>query len=344
MVTLWFRHAFSFILSLLIALYLIPLLINAAKRLHLLDKPDGKIKVHKEPVPFFGGIAMYIAFIATLALVYPFENSILWLLLSVTLLLFIGLVDDFKALMPGQKFFGQIFAVLCLLKGGFSLKTVFFSSSWNLILSGFWTISVINAFNLIDVMDGLTTTVALTAGTTFFIIALMLKQYAVSLLLLAFLGPLVAFLYYNKPPAKIYLGDNGSMFIGGFLAAIPLLFQWSNQNFEAYYTPVIILGIPLIEVFFLIIIRTYLGIPFYQGSPHHFSIYLLKKGMSKKGVLLFTLFAGLLLSSTAFLHFEYNFSFLTLFGIAIVCLVLWSGFIFGPGNFLPMVRSHIKKS
>lgn len=346
MVTLIFRHIFSFVFSTLIAFYVLPLVIKAAKRLRLLDKPDGTIKVHKEPIPFFGGMAIYIAFITTLALAYPFENTILWLLLGVTLLLFIGLIDDCKALMPGQKFFGQTIAVLCFLKGGFSLKTTFFSSSLNLFFSSFWMLTVINAFNLIDVMDGLTATVALTAGTTFFIIALMLKQHAVSVLLLAFLGPLVAFFYYNRPPAKIYLGDSGSMFIGGFLAAIPMLFSWSSQNFESYYTPVIILGIPLLEVFFLVVIRTYLGIPFYKGSPHHFSIYLMKKGMSKYGILAFTALTGICLSLIALAHFEINFSLTLLMMMGCAFIMFWSLLIFSSWIYFKKskIETHVKLS
>jgi len=296
-----FKHVFAFIFSFLMSLYLIPIIIRATKRLGLLDVPDGNLKVHKSPVPYFGGLAVFLGFIATLALVYPFENRVLWLLLGTTMLLFVGLIDDLKVLRPGQKFFGQLLAVLCFLKGGFSLKTNFFSSPLNLGLSAFWMLSVINAFNLVDVMDGLSSTIAIVATTSLFTIALIFEQYTVSLLLAAFLGPLIAFFWYNKPPARIYLGDTGSMFIGGFLAAVPMLFAWSNQSFIAYYAPVIILGIPLLEVFFLVVIRTYLGIPFYRGSPHHFSIYLQKKGWSKWKVLGFTAIMGVILSSLAFL-------------------------------------------
>ena len=328
MQALIFRHAFSIVFSFLLVYYLIPLLVRSARQLGFLDQPDGKIKVHKTPIPFFGGLAIYCGFIATLGLAYPFANHILWLLLGSTLLLFLGLIDDLKVLKPGQKFFGQIFAVLCFLKGGFSLKTVFFSSGLNLFLSAFWMLSVINAFNLVDVMDGLSSVIALIAATSFFVIALLFGQHEVSLLLATFIGALLAFFWYNKPAAKIYLGDAGSMFLGGFLSALPLLLKWSAFSFDAYYAPAIILGVPLVEVFFLIIIRTRLGIPFYKGSPHHFCIYLQNKGWSKWKVLGFTALMGMMLSGIAFLYLFQKISFLGLIVSGALFLALWSYCVF----------------
>lgn len=295
------RHLFAGSFSFLLGFYVVPLVMKIARRYNVLDVPDGNIKCHKAPTPYLGGIAVYVAFIATLALAYPFENKILWLLLGSTCLLFVGLVDDLHVLKPGQKFFGQVFAVLCFLKGGVALKTVFFSSFFNMACSAFWMLSIINAFNLIDVMDGLSSLVALVAASSFLCIALMFQLYSISLLLLAFIGAFLAFFLYNKPPAKIYLGDAGAMFAGGFLSAIPLLFPWSAQSLDAYYTPVVILAIPIIEICSLIVIRTRLGIPFYRGSPHHFAIYLQNKGWRKYHVLFFSLIMGLVFSTIAFL-------------------------------------------
>ncbi|MBD3231207.1 hypothetical protein GF322_00940 [Candidatus Dependentiae bacterium] len=322
------RYFFSFIFSTLLAIYLIPVLIKTAFKFNILDVPDGKIKKHQKAVPYLGGVSIYIPFIATLSIVYPFENQILWLFLGISLLLFVGLIDDLKILKPLQKLFGQILAVICFLKGGFSLKTNFFVVIFNVFLSGFWMLSVINAFNLVDVMDGLATVLAIIAGVSFLIISLILNLPSITILILSFLGPLFVYFFYNRPPAKIYLGDAGSMYVGGFLAAIPLLFPWSSCFFNAYYTPVIILGIPLLEVFSLVIIRTYLGIPFYKGSPHHFAIYLRNKGWSIIQVLIFTIIMSSILSAGAILFlFQFiNFNLLIILGI--LFLLIWFYFIF----------------
>jgi UDP-GlcNAc:undecaprenyl-phosphate/decaprenyl-phosphate GlcNAc-1-phosphate transferase len=324
------RHIFSFIFPFLVALYLFPLIIQAALKLDILDRPDGKIKKHEKAVPYLGGLAIYIPFIATLCIAYPFENHILWLVLGVTLLLFVGLIDDLKILKPAQKLFGQFIAVLCFLKGGFSLKTNFFSQFFNIITSTFWMLLVINAFNLVDVMDGLAASLALIAGFSFFIICLLLGQYAISILLLALLGPLLVFFLYNKPPAKIYLGDAGSLFVGGFLSAIPLLIPWSSLSFEAYYAGVIILGVPLLEVLSLIVIRTSIGIPFYRGSPHHFAIYLRKRGWTTVKILIFSGIMSLFLSCVSIL-FLFNYITLTqttICGVLFLCV--WFYFVFLP--------------
>ncbi len=322
------RHVFSFIFSFFLGFYLIPKIIKSSLRFGIMDVPDGKIKCHQAPIPYLGGVAIYLSFIATLCIVYPFENKIVWLLLGSSLLLLIGLIDDLHVLTPARKFFGQMIATGCFLKGGFSLKTEFLSSYFNLFISGFWMLSVINAFNLVDVMDGLSSLIAIVSSFSFFIIAILFKQYEVSLLLSAFLGAVLAFFIYNKPPAKIYMGDAGSMFLGGFLASVPLLFSWSSYSIDAYYAPVIILAIPLLEIFFLVLIRTSIGIPFYKGSPHHFSIYLMKKGWSKFNVLFFTMIMGFLFSVTAFLFLFKIISFSVLIFILGFLFLIWCYFVF----------------
>ncbi|MFH1461948.1 MAG: MraY family glycosyltransferase [bacterium] len=322
------RHLFCFIFPLLLAIYIMPLLIKIALKFNILDLPDGRIKKHKLPTPYLGGFALYIPFITTLAIAYPFQNQILWLLLGCTLLLFVGFIDDLKVMTPIQKLAGQIVAVICFLKGGYSLKTDFFSNGFNILFSAFGMLSIINAFNLIDVMDGLVTIVSIFSTLSFLIIAFLFKQYYLTILLLAFLAPLLVFFFYNKPPAKIYLGDAGALFIGGFFAALPQLFNWSSQHYIAYYVPVIILAIPLLELFFLVIIRTLKGIPFYRGSPHHFAIYLKNKGWPISKILYLISFLCLILAIVSFLFLFQFISLFTTFLLGLVFIIFWIFIIF----------------
>lgn len=257
--------------------------------------------MHSKPVPYLGGLGVYGSFITALTLVYPFENRLLWLIVGTTILLFGGLFDDLVVLRPLHKFGAQLLAVLCFLKGGYALKNDFFSVLINIPLSGFWMLSIINAFNLIDVMDGLATVVAIVASTTFLTISLLTGMYKLSLLLVAFICPLIVFFWYNKPPARMYLGDAGALYIGGFLSALPLLFSWREYSELGFLVPLVILGIPLFEGASLILIRTMKGIPFYQGSPHHFSLYLKAKGWSIPLILAFTASMGILLSTVSIL-------------------------------------------
>lgn len=318
------RLLFSFIISFLLTLYLVPLFAVIAHKLHILDVPDGLIKIHEKPTPYLGGVAVYIGFIATLALIFPFENQILSLLLGTTLLLFIGLIDDILRIKPYQKFFWQMIAALCFLKSGLHLKETFFLANfWNIPISLLWIVSVINAFNLVDVMDGLATSLASCATVTFLIIAMAHGQYSLALLLTSFLGPMLAFLWYNRPPAQIYLGDAGSLFIGGFLATVPFLFKWGSYSSYGFITPAIVLAIPLLEITALVFIRSYKGIPFYYGSPDHFSIYLQQNGWSKYQILKYILFFSIALLALSLLLLSNKISLSVLLIACFILIIIW---------------------
>ncbi len=295
------KMLFAFLIAFLISFYLVPVICRLAVSLNFMDVPDGKIKRHAKPIPHLGGIAVYMGFMSSLVLVLPVENRGYLLLLGSTLLLFVGLVDDLVILRPYQKFFGQCVACLCFLKTGLYLKEQFFYVYWRIPFSLLWMLTVINAFNLVDVMDGLATILALCSAIAFLIFALLGAQQTVALLLAAFIGSLVAFFWYNKPPAKIYMGDTGSLFIGGILATTPFLLNWGTYSAYGYLAPIIIMIIPLMEVATLVVVRTYKGIPFYKPSPDHYSIHLIKKGWSKGNVLLFTCFFSTIFNFVAIL-------------------------------------------
>jgi UDP-GlcNAc:undecaprenyl-phosphate GlcNAc-1-phosphate transferase len=154
-------------------------------------------------------------------------------------------------------------------------------------LSLFWSLLMINACNLIDVMDGLLVVSALNMSFGYIFLAFFSCQPIMLWFLLALIGSSFAFLCRNLPPASMYLGDSGSLFLGGVFAWLPFFIDWASLGSSLCFVPIFMAAIPLLEVGMLVIIRKYKGIPFYQGSPHHFSHYLLKKGYSKQTILLF---------------------------------------------------------
>lgn len=328
MTSLLLKPSFALLISFLVTFYLVPICIKIARRLQFLDEPDGAIKVHKQATPYMGGVAVYVGFLTAFCIVIPFESTMLLFFAGSTLLLFVGLIDDLVVLKAYQKFFGQILATLCFLKAGFYLKAQFFSNIWNLPISALWILAIINAFNLVDVMDGLATLLALCATTSFLLIALYFNQPAVAILLCCLIGPLLAFLWYNRPTAQIYLGDAGSLFIGGLLATAPFLFNWGAYNISGYLTPIIILAIPLLELATLIVIRTWKGIPFYLGSPDHFSIYLQKQGWSRQAILCYVGLLSIVLFVVAFLFLINTLSFANLCLSAALFLLFWFFIIF----------------
>lgn len=319
---------FSLLFSFLLTFYLVPVFCTIARRLKFVDEPDGKIKKHKQATPYLGGVAIYVGFLASLCLTFPFENNMLLFFVGSTLLLFVGLIDDLVMLKPMQKFAGQLIATFCFLKAGLYLKEQFFYNFWNIPISAFWILLVINAFNLVDVMDGLASILAICATTTFLALAFYFQNYVLAILLCAFLGPLIAFFCYNRPMAKIYLGDAGSLFIGGFLASIPFLFNWGTYNMHGYLTPLVILAVPLLEVGTLILVRSYKKIPFYMGSPDHFSIYLQQNGWSKQAILKYVLSHSLLLGLIAVLFASNQLKLISLCLFAAVFLMVWYSALF----------------
>ena len=215
------------------------------------------------------------------------------------------------------------------MKADVYLKEAFLRKSlWAIPFSLVWTALITNAFNLIDVMDGLSTSVALWVSFSFFVLACIAHNYELALLLGALMGALAAFLWYNKPPARIYLGDAGSLFLGGILSGVPFFFQWGIYVQQGILVPLIIFAIPLLEVALLIIIRSYKGIPFYKASPDHFSLYLLRHGWSKWHILgyIHVLSSFLLTGALLFLYRIISLEFFLLSGVLFI--LVWLAFLF----------------
>ena len=286
MFALLFRHCVvGFVCALLVGLYVVPHLIAIARRFGITDKPNGGLKQQETATPYLGGLGVYICFTTALALVYPLQKHVLWVVLGGTILLFLGLIDDLIDLPPAHKFVGHMVTAVCFLSGGIWLRSSFFSSWVAILLSFVWMLTVINAFNLIDVMDGLSSMVALGSAAGFAVVAWYAGQPDIVLLIAVFMGAMSALWWYNKPPARIYLGDSGSLFVGGFFAAMPLLIRWGNIHQYGFMVPPVLLALPLGEVVMLICIRRYKGIKFYKGSRDHFAHYLQVRGWSVWAIL-----------------------------------------------------------
>lgn len=274
----------SFFTAAFCTFFFVPHVISIAQKYGILDVPGG-IKKHAHPVAYLGGVALFAGFLVAVALWSPLTGHTANIVIGSTLLLLVGLVDDLAVLSPSVKFSGQLIAAICFIRAGVYLKDDFFQTMWAIPLSLFWVLSMINATNLIDVMDGLASTTSLAIAVNFFIFSLITGAADVAHILVAAIGALGAFLFYNKQPASIYLGDAGSHFLGGLLGSIPFLLGWSTYNQWGFLVPIIICAIPLCELLGLMIIRTYKRIPFYQGSPDHFCHYLKRRGWTVSQIL-----------------------------------------------------------
>ena len=274
----------TFILSLILSLYLTPVMRRAALQFGIVDHPDGKLKTHKKPMPYLGGIAIYLAFLLALAFSFEFDQEVLGLLLAGTIVLLLGFIDDLGFLKTWVKFAGQLIAVLVLVKSGIFIKLIFLPTYISIPLTFLWLVGMINAFNIIDVMDGLAAGVAFFASVAFFFVALLNGRIMIAIVAITLAGSLLGFIRYNFTPARIYLGDAGSMFLGLMIGAMAMIGSYTDKNFLGFLAPLVILGIPIFDTVQVIFVRLQKGIPFYQGSPDHYALCLQSAGLSVQRV------------------------------------------------------------
>ena len=264
----------AFVLACALSLWATPLMRQAAMKFGIVDRPDGKLKTHGEPVPYLGGLAVYGSFLVALAVTFDFSPEVLGLLLAGAIVVIVGLVDDLGGLGPKTKLAGQALAVWVLIKSGVVIKLVFLPPWLQVSLTVLWLLAVCNAFNLIDIMDGLSAGVGLVASVILFAVAAAAGRQMIAVLLAALAGALAGFLRHNFEPARIYLGDTGSLFIGLMLGALAMNNSYTRVNRVAAVAPAVILGLPIFDMLLVMYIRWRRGMPVMLGSPDHFALRL----------------------------------------------------------------------
>lgn len=309
-------HIAVFLLAVVIALFTTPLVIRFSERVGLMDKPNER-KVHVNPTPLCGGIALYIAFIASTGLIlllmnpWPVEGKMLThyrgLLVGATMMLILGLIDDRFAIKPKVKLAGQILTALVII-GFFDINIPYFQAKegvfylypWQIyLLSMLWIIGITNAVNLLDGLDGLLTGVAAISGLFFAIIAGMKGQYMVSFLMAGLVGSCLGFLRYNFNPAKIFMGDTGSLFLGMTFACLSTTGFIKSAATVALFIPVFIMALPILDTGWAIIRRMHKGKPIFQADKEHLHHRLLGFGMSQKQVVLLIYLINMMFGSLA---------------------------------------------
>ncbi|MCC7381543.1 MAG: undecaprenyl/decaprenyl-phosphate alpha-N-acetylglucosaminyl 1-phosphate transferase [Deltaproteobacteria bacterium] len=274
------RYPTAFILALVLSLYFTPIIRRAAISYSVVDRPDTSLKQHPEPTPYLGGVAIFLSFLFALAFTYDFTHQVLGILLAASIIVTLGLFDDLKVLTPGVKLAGQIVAAFVAAKAGVMIKLTFIPDWAALVLSLVWLVGMTNAINLIDVSDGLAAGVASIGGMFLYIIALQSGADTIAMLILALVGATLGFLAYNRPPARIFMGDTGSMLLGFMLGALAMIGHYTFRHRLGAVAPIVILGVPIFDTAFVMGARAVRRIPLMRGSPDHFAVRLRNRGMS----------------------------------------------------------------
>jgi UDP-GlcNAc:undecaprenyl-phosphate GlcNAc-1-phosphate transferase len=240
-----------FALTTLLALVLTPLALRFAVRKQVMDHPS-EIKAQESPMPYLGGVAILVAFAVVVvlgAVIDPptsgFEELVLILGLAVGLAI-VGLLDDLRGLSPWLRLGLEVAAAVTVLATPVGVQ-LFDNDLLDLVVTVLWIVGVTNAFNLLDNMDGLSAGVSAVAAFFLFLVSHDSGQFLVATLAIALAGCALGFLRSNFPPARIYMGDAGALFIGFLLAVLSLKLETDAPPLTALFVPVLILGVPLFD-------------------------------------------------------------------------------------------------
>lgn len=302
---------------------LVPVVGRLAVRLRAVARP-GPRSVHEKPAPLWGGLALFLpwalAIIAALAWGglssgdgSPSTLRILALLYGAAILVAFGLIDDRWGIPAGVKLFGQVLAIVVLLRAGYAIGSfaVPFAGTLNFgvlgpLVFGLWVLAITNAFNLIDGMDGLAAGVAFFAASTSAVLAIASGNAFVAISSLCLAGSLLAFLRFNFPPARIFLGDTGSLFIGFLLAC--LVTQEPAQKGTVVltiFTPILPIAFAIADVLFAVARRFIRGKPIFAPDRRHIHHRLLERFHRPRRVLAILYgFCAITAAGTILVHFN----------------------------------------
>ena len=293
-------NVLAFMIALGVALILTPAVIAFARRTGALDKPDAR-KVHERPIPRIGGIGIYAAFMVSILVQLLFVDltpeymmSLIGLMVGGTIIVAIGIIDDYCDLPAKVKLLGQIIAASVLVIA-FDVRIDFVTDplgdfiylEWFAIPATiFWIVGLTNTVNLIDGLDGLAAGVSSIAAVTIFLVAMEEGIPFVAMVTAALAGAAVGFLYYNFNPARIFMGDTGSMFLGFILAGISVVGAVKSAATIALIVPILALGLPILDTTFAIVRRARNHRPIFKPDKGHLHHRLLACGFTQKQAVL----------------------------------------------------------
>jgi UDP-GlcNAc:undecaprenyl-phosphate GlcNAc-1-phosphate transferase len=289
--------------SVFVALVVTPIVIRLARRVQAIDLP-GVRSVHERPTPRIGGVAIFLAAMSLIVCVLFLDNSIgqafrekqlklASLLCTATFIFLIGLVDDVRGVPARFKFLAELVAACVLCGAGIQIKAIGISEGWVLPLGLFsipltllWIVGITNAVNLSDGLDGLAAGVSAVACAVIAIFAIHSVNRVMAVIMLTMLGSLSGFLFFNFSPAKIFMGDCGSLFLGYMIASASVLCHANSSALVGLALPVLALGIPIFDTFFSMLRRFLERRSLFAPDRSHFHHLLIDMGLTQRHAVL----------------------------------------------------------
>lgn len=270
-----------------------PFIKKLAIKLNATDKPDNNRKDHDGTKASLGGLAIFIGAIAGYLYLQPEQPQLNAIIIGALIMLLTGLLDDIFNLKPHYKLIGQIAAALVVVSSGLIIEKMtipFFGTVYlegiGYIITILWIVGASNAINLIDGLDGLATGVSAIALSSILVMALMDYRFVVAYLCVILIGSCIGFLFHNFHPAKIFMGDTGSLFLGYSIAVVSMLGLFKSVALFSFIIPIIVIAIPIFDTISAMIRRTINRQGIATADKGHIHYRLLQMGYSHKGAVL----------------------------------------------------------
>jgi UDP-GlcNAc:undecaprenyl-phosphate GlcNAc-1-phosphate transferase len=286
-------YLLSFLAALVTSSLSVPFLKKIAFRYSILDHPVQSHKTHVKPIPYLGGIAIVLPIVLLTILgpiVAPISQEIwtraILVVIPGLILSVVGLVDDMNNVSALSRFIIQSSVAtvisLLLIESDYSVS-ITSNDYFNFLISILWIVGITNAMNFIDNLDGGAAGITLISSFTIFLLAIHGNQHLIAAFSLTISGASLGFLYWNRNPASIYLGDSGALFIGLMLSVLLLQFEPTTSSLLSAVTiPIFVLAIPIIDTTVVVISRLLRGVSIFQGGRDHLSHRLIASGRSRK--------------------------------------------------------------
>lgn len=309
MIVVEYHHLVAFTVALIVAFFATPIARKIAVNSGAINVPKDSRRVNKKPMALMGGLAIIAGFL--LAITYSFATKdftkflniltkpkMLGILAGTLIIVILGIVDDIKALKASVKFPIQILAASIVVATGTRIVAISkpFQASvalhpsmmfilqdiLALVISVFWIVGITNAINLIDGLDGLAAGVSGIAALVLYIVAVIRRQDDIAIVAVSLVGAVFGFLPYNFNPAKIFMGDTGSTFLGFVLAIISIEGTMKSVTGLAVAIPILVLGLPIFDTIFAIFRRVLNGKPIGEADRGHIHHRLIDMGISHR--------------------------------------------------------------
>lgn len=327
----------AFLVAFAVSFFLTPFVKKIAVRAGAIDKPDAR-KVHKSPIPRLGGLAIYAAFVTGMLLFADMSRPLLGLLLGATSIVLLGVIDDICELPAKLKLGGQIASALIFVLFDPANSIDFLTNPFTgnmfqvgifvIPLTVFWIVGITNTINLIDGLDGLAAGVSSISAITLLIFAVQVHEPATIILTALVAGSSLGFLQHNFNPAKIFMGDTGSMFLGFVLAAVSVQGTMKSAATIALMVPLLALGLPILDTSIAILRRFFTGKPIFKPDKNHLHHRLLALGFSQKQVVLMLYAVSGFFSLSAIAMFRFHLLIVFPLAVCFALLAAWGVYRF----------------